>query len=352
MEKFVLLDPHRMKSWDAFVKSHPAGSLYHTSSWRSVIERAYGHEPLYFALQDENNRIIGGLPVFRVCSRLTGCRFSTLPCAQCCNPLVGEERHYQVLRKGILEYMADLHIKMWELKTSETFEFEKNNTTASPERYFDHRLRIDKPAGDLFSALNKSNIQRAIDRAHRCGLVLRLCESREGVDTFIRLESQMRREKGLLPQPRRFFKALWDIMGPEKMIEIRYADYEGQPISAIMLLKYKDTVMYEYGATEAGFHRLAPSPFLLWGAILQACEEGYKIFDFGRTDKSEQGLVQFKSRWGAQQQKLTYYEIPHSARLNSLRRNGRAKAVMAFAMRTFPATLSNAVSNLLYKHLV
>jgi len=351
MEEFALLDNHRMGSWDAFVKLHPAGCLYHTSGWRDVIKMAYDHEPLYFALQDASDQIIAGLPVFLVRSRLTGTRFSTLPCAQSCNPLVGMERHYQVLKQGILEYMAQAHINMWEMKTTEAFKFE-NDTTASPERYIDHLLRIDRPAGDLFSALDKSNIQRAIGRAHRCGLVLRLCDSREGVEPFIRLYSQMRREKGLLPQPGRFFKALWDILGQEKRIEILYAEYQGQPISAIVLLKYKDTVVYEYGATEPGYRRLSPSPFLLWEAILQASGEGYRFFDFGRTDISEQGLVQFKDRWGAQQLKLPYYEMPHSARVNSLRRNGRAKAIMAFAIRTLPASICNAAGSLLYRHLV
>lgn len=351
MERFVLLDDDRMADWDAFVNSHPAGCLYHTSGWRSVIKTAYGHEPLYFALQDESDHIIAGLPVFLVRSRLTGTRLSTLPCAQSCNPLVGMERHYQALKQGILEYMAGARIDTWEMKTTEAFQFEKEET-AAPARYLHHVLRIDRPAGDLFGALDKSNIQRAIGKAQRSGLVPRLCDSQEEVEPFIRLCAQMRREKGLLPQPGRFFRALWDILGREQRIEIRYADYQGEPISAIMLLKYKDTVVYEYGATEPGYHRLSPSPFLLWEAILQASGEGYRTFDFGRTDISERGLVQFKDRWGAQQMKLSYYEMPQRAGVNSLRRDGRAKALMAFAMRALPPSLCNAASTLLYKHLV
>ena len=351
MDKFVLLDQDRMGAWDAFVNSHPAGCLYHTSAWRRVIETAYDQEPLYFALQDESDHVIAGLPVFLVRSRLTGTRFSTLPCAQSCNPLVAMERHYQALKQGILEYMAGVGINMWEMKTTDAFRFE-SNTTAAPERYIHHLLRIDRPADDLFHALDKSNIQRAIGKANRCGLVLRQCDSREEVEPFIRLYSQMRREKGLLPQPGRFFRALWDILGQEKRIEIHYADYNGQPISAIMLLKYKDTVVYEYGATEAGYHRLSPSPFLLWQAILHASGEGYRIFDFGRTDISERGLVQFKDRWGARQMKLPYYEMPHSAAVNSLRRARMAKALMAFAMRALPPSLCKAASSLMYKHLV
>jgi hypothetical protein len=350
--KFVLLDNSRMGAWDAFVRAHQAGSVYHTSAWRSVIETAYGHKPLYFALQDESGCITAGLPVFLVRSRLTGTRFSTLPCAQSCNPLVGEESHYDALKQGILEYMAAVNIKMWEMKTTESFTFEKSCTNVSPDGFLTHLLRIDRPAADLFSALHKSSIQRAIGKARRSGLVLRRCDSREGVKPFVRLYVQMRRENGLLPQPGRFFEALWDILGREKMIEILYADYEGRPVSAIMLLKYKESVVYEYGATEEGFHRLSPSPFLLWEAILQASVEGYRTFDFGRTAVSEEGLVQFKNRWGTRQQRLPYYEMAHRGTMDSMRRDGRAKSIMAFAMRILPDSLCNAAGRLLYKHLV
>jgi lipid II:glycine glycyltransferase (peptidoglycan interpeptide bridge formation enzyme) len=350
--KLVLLDNERMGSWDAFVKAHQAGSVYHTSAWRSVIESAYGHEPLYFALQDDRGCIVAGLPVFLVRSRLTGTRFSTLPCAQSCNPLVGEELQYHDLKQGILEYMAAANIDMWEMKTTEAFTFEKGDTSASSDGFLTHLLRIDRPAADLFSALHKSSIQRAIGKARRSGLVLRRCDSREGVESFVRLYSQMRREKGLLPQPGRFFVALWDILNRQKMIDILYADYQGQPVSAVMLLKYKDTVVYEYGATEEGCHRLSPSPFLLWEAILQASAEGYRTFDFGRTADSEEGLIQFKDRWGTRQQRLPYYEMAHRVGMSSMRRDGRAKMIMAFAMRILPGSMCNAAGSLLYKHLV
>ena len=30
------------ENWDAFVKSHPQGSLYQTSAWHRAIEDSYG----------------------------------------------------------------------------------------------------------------------------------------------------------------------------------------------------------------------------------------------------------------------------------------------------------------------
>jgi len=290
----TVLDDRQMASWDAFVGAHDAGSVYHTSAWRSVVKKAYGHEPLYFALMDEMGSIIAGLPVFLVRSSLTGTRLSTLPCAQSCDPLVGEEQHYHDLKQGILEFMSRRGIQNWEMKTTKAFTFEKGDTAVSHDDYVNHVLRIDRSVNDLFSNLHKSSIQRAIRKANRYGLVLRRCDSPQGVPPFYKLYAQMRRKEGLLPQPRKFFDALWEHLAPGNMIDILYAEYQGRLLSTILLLKYKDTVIYEYGATEEGANAFSPSPFLLWEAIRHAAGEGRRTFGFGRSASTEDGLIQFK----------------------------------------------------------
>ena len=37
----------KAEAWDAYVRKHRAGSFYHLTGWRRVIERAFGHRPHY-----------------------------------------------------------------------------------------------------------------------------------------------------------------------------------------------------------------------------------------------------------------------------------------------------------------
>ena len=37
-----------------------------------------------------------------------------------------------------------------------------------------------------------------------------------------------------------------------------------------------------------------------------AAEEGYRVFDFGITDRQQTGLRRFKSKWGAQRKRGFY----------------------------------------------
>jgi Acetyltransferase (GNAT) domain len=348
----VVLDDRQMSLWDAFVEHHDAGTVYHTSAWRRVIEKVYGHQPLYFALMGDDGNIVAGLPAFLIKSRLTGTRLSTLPCAQSCNPLIGTVSHYEDLKRGILDFMANREIKSWEMKTTNSFILEKSGNTKIHDGYVTHILQLDRPAADLLHSFHKSSIQRAIKKASRYGLVLKRCDSLHGVEHFFRLYVHMRRSNGLLPQPRHFFEVLWDIMRGEKMIDILYAEYQGRVIATIMLLKYKDAVIYEYGAMADGAQQYSPSPFLLWEAIRDSAAEGYKTFDLGRTAATEKSLALFKSRWGTQEEALNYYEFGNNADVTVMRQSDKIKKMMGIFTRIMPNPACNLAGRILYRHLV
>ena len=68
----------------------------------------------------------------------------------------------------------------------------------------------------------------------------------------------------------------------------------------MLLSKFRDRVSGEFVAVDPAFQNISPNHFLFWEAIKSACEEGYRIFDFGRTSPRNVGLMDFKRRWGTQ----------------------------------------------------
>jgi hypothetical protein len=50
---------------------------------------------------------------------------------------------------------------------------------------------------------------------------------------------------------------------------------------------------------------------IMWNAIHQACEEGYRFFDFGEVPEARPGLARFKTKWGAEPRPLYRYYYPH-----------------------------------------
>ena len=117
-------------------------------------------------------------------------------------------------------------------------------------------------------------------------------------------------------------------------------------------MKYKDTVIYEYGASRSEWVKLSPSPFLLWEAIKRSKEQGYKMFDFGRTENDNEGLSTFKKRWNAKQKTLHYYYLPDLGGFNSMRQKGLAKKLMYHTIKYSPEPVCQLMGQFLYKNFV
>jgi len=79
----------------------------------------------------------------------------------------------------------------------------------------------------------------------------------------------------------------------------------GELAGAVFSLRYKDTMLFKYGASDARFHSLGTMPFLLWQAIEEAKNAGATQFDFGRSEIENRGLISFKNHFGAKQSVLT-----------------------------------------------
>lgn len=326
--------------------------MYHTIAWRRLIEKTYGYQAHYLVLRQHNNEIRGGLPLFAVKTRLTGSRLVSLPGAQSCSPLVADQHGYEALLKTALELKDALGIEAIELKTDERFRFHQRSCGTALDGFSHYLLDLDDDLETLEQSFHKNCVRRAIKKAQRAGLELVTSTSTNALRQFYPLFLQMRKRHGLLPQPYIFFKTMWRCLAPHNRIELLNARYEGEIVSSMIVLKYKDTVTYEYGASREGMKNLSPSPFLIWEAIKRAKAEGFRHFDFGRTDDDNESLVQFKERWATRREALPYYFIPELGAVAQLRQGELPKRMMAYTMQYSPAPLCRLMGRVLYRFLV
>ena len=112
-------------------------------------------------------------------------------------------------------------------------------------------------------------------------------------------------------QPQQFFSQLWESLSTMGTIQVLLAEHEGTVIAGIVLLASGTTLHYAYGASDERYLYLAPNNLLMWTAITWGCTHGYEVFDFGRTAQDNEGLMEFKRRWGAVKEPLPYYYYPH-----------------------------------------
>ncbi|HEX6654942.1 MAG TPA: GNAT family N-acetyltransferase, partial [Candidatus Limnocylindria bacterium] len=112
-------------------------------------------------------------------------------------------------------------------------------------------------------------------------------------------------------------------------------------------LGWNGTVVYKFGASDAGAWSLRPNHLLFWDAIRSACEEGYATFDFGRTDAGQDSLAAFKRSWGATEEPLVYSALGRVAPAGTSR--GMATRLLATVIRHSPSFVCRATGELLYR---
>jgi hypothetical protein len=88
---------------------------------------------------------------------------------------------------------------------------------------------------------------------------------------------------------------------------------------------------------------------LFWSSIQDANLHGLRVFDLGRSETENSGLITFKDRWGAGRSTLTYarYSSRPSQPPGTDWKLRIAKRIFAHA----PDSFLSAAGNIFYKHI-
>jgi len=169
---------------------------------------------------------------------------------------------------------------------------------------------------------------------------------------YYQLHLQTRCKKhGMPAQPQRYFFELWDTFAGNGTLQLLLAEYEGAIIAGMVLFVSGPTIRYAYGASDERYLYLAPNDLLMWTAIKLGCTLGCQTLDMGRTACDNQGLMEFKRRWGALKEPLPYYYFPHVAGLASTSESSWKYRLLTTCWKQLPLPLAGSLGGYLYKHL-
>jgi hypothetical protein len=300
------INPLRDVRWPAFVRDHPASSIFHTTGWLEALRRTYNYQPAALSRCDSRGNLVSALLYCRVNSWLTGHRLVSLPFSDHCELLVRNADDCALLTIELQKHADQANCRYVELRPISTM----TNTSGlgCSAGYYLHRLDLRPGVTDLFRTFHRDCVQRKIRRAEREALTIIEGRTSEILEQFYSLAVRTRRRQGLPPQPFVWFQNLTDCLG--SAITIRIASKNDQPIAGIVTLEYNKTLMYKYGASDERFHSLGGMAYLFWIAIQDAIYRGLAELDMGRSEIDNPGLVAFKDRWGASRSALTYWRFP------------------------------------------
>jgi CelD/BcsL family acetyltransferase involved in cellulose biosynthesis len=342
-----ILDPRLTTEWDTFAESHPDATVFHTSDWARVILDSYDYRPLYHVSRDETGTILAGVPLMRVDGRLTNRRLVGLPFSDLCSPLLDGPAASDDLLGAVRSAAAENGATHVELRGPGAVSLEDARFHGTSE-FYQHIIPIAPTADETAKGFH-SSARRAIRKAEKEGLTVRLANELADMREFYRLMVLTRKKHGLLPQPWRFFANIHRHMVANGAGHLLLAEYGGHPIAGDMLLQFRDQMVYKFNASDPAFLHLRPNNILLWEAIKLSAARRCQTLDLGRCDDDNDGLRRFKLLWGSEERRLRYYtHQPPGSTPGGIMSSAPSRAVLSFVVRYAPPSALRGLGAAIY----
>jgi len=338
-----IIDPCTSQEWMQFITVHPDAGIFHHPAWMKMLRDIYGYRIFAVCLKD-GEKIRAGIPFADVHSFITGKRWISLPFSDYCEPLLSRDEPHCVeelvrfLKKqqGVATPKIEIRWNLHSLQGVYTV-----------HNFVLHTLELEKDCNAVFNRLDKRAVRNRVAKAEREGVVVRECKTQEEFDDFYALQVLTRKRLGVPAQPKYFFNAVWKYI-IEPGFGFTLVSYKDEkPIGGGVFLKFGSRVFYKFGASDFAYKSFHPSHACIWQAIRRGCMEGYRLFDFGRSDVNNNGLRVFKSGWGTVEQPLGYTFISDVAPAVGV---SKLDGITSFVIRNSPAWVCKLSGQLLYKH--
>jgi FemAB-related protein (PEP-CTERM system-associated) len=336
----------------AFVEQQAKeASFYYNQEWIKLITKLYGYRFIPLLSTDEAGQVNGFLPLCSISSHLTGNRLVALPFSDHCPLLATNEIAANNLIDQALDLARHQKVRYLELRTGNNEVLAGRTDMMEANLYVRWLLSLTPNPEDIWSQMRKP-VQHQIKKSRKLGVQVRIAERREEVEHYYQLHLQTRSKKhGMPTQPAAFFYGLWDNFAAQDAMKVLLAEHEGTIIAGMVILASGTTVRYAYGASDERYLKLAPNNLLMWKTIEWGCEHGYQFLDMGRTARENEGLMEFKRRWGASQEPLPYYYHPATAGLASTSEQSPKFRLLTNGWRRLPLSIAGPLGGYLYRHL-
>ncbi len=338
-----IINPFSEKKWNNEIDNFAKASIFYSRNWARVLAESYGYEPAFF-LSRVGRKIEFFLPVMEVNSQLTGRRGIALPFTDFCAPLAANNPLFEQAFYSIAEYARRKKWKYLELRGGEQF----LSSQPSSLTYFNHRLNLSDE-NQMFKNLSQGH-RRNIKKALKNNLEIRFEISRASIEHFYRLNCLTRKKHGLPPQPKSFFHNFFKYLVAEGFATIVTARHREKIVAAAIFLHSYDKIIYKYGASHPKFLDLRANHLVMWETIKYFSEKNYHIFEFGKTEISNQGLRRFKLGFGAEEEKINYYKFLPDKNEFITEENPESGWYTSI-FRALPIPVLKLIGRILYRHV-
>jgi len=278
-------------AWDHFVSDHPHASVYHLSIWRHILAEAF-EKRWYVVGVLRDGRVRGGVPLVHMVSPLFGNFLVSMPYVNYGGILVEDDSLSKPILEGAIEFGQQLKVKYLELRHLQNHYPELPIQTEKVSMW----LSLPGTAQELMQSFNPK-LRSQVRKGEKNRLMAKI-GGVDLLDEFFSVFANNMRALGTPVYGKSFFRFILEAF-PKSARLVVVTGPEYRPLAGGFLLGFQDRIEIPWASSLREYNHLQANMFLYWNCLKYACDEGYQVFDFGRSSVGS-STFKFKEQWGAQ----------------------------------------------------
>jgi FemAB-related protein (PEP-CTERM system-associated) len=334
------LDASSYARWDEYVRNHPDGTFFHLSGWKTAQEQAFGHTG-HFLLAEEGGLIKGVLPLVHIKSLIFGNSLGSTPFCVNGGVLASDDGARVALEQAAVALAQQLDVGYLEMRNEKPVHEE---WLSKSDLYVVFRKELDPDPEKNMQAIPRK--QRAMVRKGiEAGLQ---SEWDDDVERLFDAYSQSVHALGTPVFSKRYFQILKQVFG--EACSVLTITKDSQLIASVMSFYFRDQVLPYYGGGTAAARDCKGNDFMYWELMRRSCEQGIKVFDYGRS-KVDTGAYSFKKNWGFEPQPLHYeYFLVKAKELPNVSPTNPKYAIFIQAWKKMPLWMTRMIGPHIVKY--
>ena len=353
--------------WDGYL--FQKGVFHHAflSAWRDILKSAFGHRPLYLMAKNNSGQICGVLPLIHFKSPLFGTALISMPYLNNGGIVADDQNIAALLLDAARRAAEEDGVQYIELRYREPIGSQLPAAILETLALRSHKVSMTLDLPDdpekMFGSF-PPKLRSQIRRPTKSGAYAEVSTTSLPLDqslaAFYTVFSEHMRDLGTPVYPKRLFSEtlrhfnLYRIqldspddttaIGTRQAIRTRVITiwHNRRPIAAGITIGHGNYVEIPWASALRRFNQLAPNMLLYWQIIKTSIEDGYRVFDFGRSSP-DSGTFKFKQQWGAKPVPLHWYYSVIRGEIPDVNPNSSRFSTMSNIWKRLPVPIANFV---------
>jgi lipid II:glycine glycyltransferase (peptidoglycan interpeptide bridge formation enzyme) len=329
-----------LDEWQAFASSRPESNVFHHEKWLRMLMDQYGFGLQIPAIKRDGN-VLAAVPFMETTSARGKRKLISLPFTDCVRILAVDASAEKTLCRAFTsESFGDYASVL--MKTDQSV---AAADTAS--EWVRHELSTSAPLHEIHRGF-ATGLKRNLRKAEKSGLRFEQRSDENALWSFYRLHLTTRKRLGVPVQPKSFFRRLLNGLLQEHLGYIGLVMLDDKPLAAGVFLTFNKTTIYKYGASDPRSLEFRPNEWMMYNAIRQAAQCGHTTFDFGISERTQDGLRRFKSKWGSVETDVYNHCLAGENSRSVM--VARAMPIVSLAIRHAPPIVCQTLGEVFYKY--